>query len=241
MIRPPSALRRTVSVAFAMSPHCGELHFGEVVEDGGVAAGGGDVDAGVGDQPDLVARVRQVRGDAGDRRDRPLEARVRALAAVRAGPGVEQDRGTATPTAAPRGGPSTRRYGRSNASAPGAGRRRTGIRGWPRRRRRARRRCACGSRRRPRIRRPAASSAAARPAGSLRGGRCSGMTGSARTGRTGRSAGPPAGRSRTGRVRRPGPCTPPMTRAAGRAAPAPAGAGCPASTAAGPPAASCRS
>ena len=117
----------------------GQPDLGEMVQQQPVAAAlrRVDVDPGIGDQPQLVAGLPQVHGDAGGGRDRPLEAGGRPLAAVRRTPGCPAPPSPGSPTAAPRGAPSARRCGRSTASAPGAGRRRAGTPGSPRRPRRA--------------------------------------------------------------------------------------------------------
>ena len=66
---------------------------GELVEEVPLALLARHVDVVAGDQPDLVAGLAQVHGDARGRADHPFEARRRALAAVAAGPGVQHDRG----------------------------------------------------------------------------------------------------------------------------------------------------
>ena len=160
---PPDPLDQAGDVAVL-----GQLHVGQVVEQDALAAalGGVDVDPGAGDQAQLVAGVAQVHRDAGGRRDRPLEAGRRALAAVARRAGCRARPWPGSPTAAPRGAPSARRCARSSASAPGAGRRRAGTPGSRRRPRRARPPSGRGCRRCPRTRRPAGPSAAAPPAGS---------------------------------------------------------------------------
>ena len=96
-----------------------------------VVRGARDVGSRVGQQPHVVAVPHQVHADRGRGRHRPLERRAGALAAVRGGPGVEQQGARAPATAAPRGGPSPCPAGRWSASAPGAGRRPGGTRGSP--------------------------------------------------------------------------------------------------------------
>ena len=203
--------------------------------------GGVDVDAGVGDQAQLVPGLAQVQRDAGGGRDRPLEAGRRALAAVARTRGCRARRWPGSPTAAPRGAPSARRPARSSASAPGAGRRRGGTRGSRRRPRRARPPSGPGCRRCPRTRRragPCGSGDDLRDDGEpVDAGEGAGQL--AQPERVGQPddqradlvaaahVGPHRVRHRAGLLRR-------------RAVPARAGAGCPARTAAGPPAAACR-
>ena len=150
-----------------MSPRWLSLTSARCVQQHALAAGlgGVDVDPGAGDQAQLVAGLAQVHGDAGGGRDRPLEARRRALAPVRVAAGCPARRWPGSPRAAPRGAPSAHRSAPSSASAPGAGRRRAGTPGSPRRPRRARPPSGRGCRRCRRTRRPAGPSAAATTCG----------------------------------------------------------------------------
>ena len=84
--------------------------------------------AGVRQQPYREAPFEHVHQRGGGARDGPLEGRVRARALVGARPGCPAAPCSGRAAAAPRGAPSARRSARWSASAPGAGRRRTGSR-----------------------------------------------------------------------------------------------------------------
>ena len=98
-------------------------------------------------EPDAVALPGEVHRDGRRRTHRPLEGRRRALAAVAVRADVEQDRRAHLPRLLVAAHHELARGARSSASAPGAGRRRSGTPGWRCRPRRSPRRCGPATRR----------------------------------------------------------------------------------------------